>query len=234
MRSRLVCFALLYNLLSLTVSGQQVFTIRGIVTSKETGDRISQVQVHDLRSNAFMMSDEFGVFSIKAATDDTLQFSKPGYTVRELAIFNSADVVVELQNEIVLKEIVIKDKTIASEQNAAIANYREKGLYFDGSPPLAIFNPISGSPLTGLHELLGKDAANERHFIGFIRDDEQAAYIDNRFTSSLVKSITHLPENEITGFMDACRPGYSDLKTWSDYQLQQYIKTAFVKWQKKK
>jgi len=179
------------------------------------------------------MTDQTGVFSIMAAVGDTLEFSKLGYALRRSTVINSADVVVGLQEQKVLTEIVIKDRSVQYEQNALLANYREKGLYFDGSPPLAIFNPISGSPLTGLHELLGKDAAYERRFIKFTHDEQTSAYIDSRFTRSLVKSITNLREEELTGFMDGCRPDYEDLKTWSDYQLRKYIKAAFGKWHKK-
>jgi hypothetical protein len=232
--SRLVCwFGLLTVLLTLVqgAGAREAFVIHGLLIQSQAGGRIPQVAIRDIRSRAVAMSDELGGISIKVTVGDTLQFAKTGFAVTKIVVVSQADLLVTMQAEIALKEVSIKEKSVARDQQELVNNYREKGLYFDGSPPLLLFNPISGSPLTGLHELLGKDAANERRYLHFARNEQQEAYIDKRFTSSLVKSITNLQDTELPAFMDNCRPRYDDLTTWSDYQLQLYIRAAFAKWQ---
>ena len=70
--------------------------------------------------------------------------------------------------------------------------YRSKGLYFDGRPPLWLFSPFGGSPLTAFYELFSQDARNERHFIKFSKDEMEAIAVDRRYTKALVKQVTNL------------------------------------------
>jgi hypothetical protein len=210
----------------------QNFIIKGLILKSNATERISSVQVASQKTHTVAISNDLGSFNITTSAGDTLLFSKTDYSSEKIAISNSNDLLVYLKPVIKLNEVVIKDKTAIQQQKEIVNSFRAKGLYFDGRPPLIIFNPISGSPLTGFHELLGKDATNERRFIRFSQNEQQAEAIDKRYTKEFVRSITHLSDDELQAFMDAYRPSYTDFKNWNDYQLRQYIKSSFEAWQK--
>lgn len=211
----------------------QVLNAGGIVYNKSSSVRISQAIITDLKSRVVMISDDLGRFSIKTALGDTLLITKESYTSQKIVIANVNDLVIYMQPVIKLNEVTIKGKTNKQELNEIVNSYRSKGLYFDGKPPIGVFNPISGSPLTGFHELLGKDAADERRFIRFSKNEKEAIEIDKRYTKELVKSITKLLDDEITKFMDEFRPSNTDINKWNDYQLINYIKKSLAAYSNK-
>lgn len=211
----------------------QSFIVKGLILKDKASERISGVQIVSQKTRDIAVSNYLGNFSIKTSMGDTLQFNKTGYLSEKMVVVNSNDLLIYLKPVVLLNEVVIKDKTALLRQKEIVNSYRAKGLYFDGRPPLIIFNPLSGSPLTGFHELFGKDAADERRFIHFSQNEHQAEEIDKRYTKELVKNITHLPDEELLIFMDAYRPSYSNFKNWNDYQLYQYIQSSFEAWQEK-
>ncbi len=214
---------------------QQTLTIRGVVFKKNSAERIAQVLVTNLKSNSLMMSDELAGFSIKAAIGDTLLVTKNGYTPQKIVVSNPDGIVVYMQPVIKLNEVTIKGQTKKQELNDVVNTYRSKGLYFDGKPSLwDIISPFGGSPLTGLYELFGKDAANERRFIKFSKNELEAVEVSKRYTKALVKSVTKLPDEEVVKFMTVFTPSYEDIKGWNDYQLILYIKKSLAYYQKNK
>ena len=214
---------LIYCLPSL-VFAQQTFTIKGILYKKETDDRIAQAVITDLKSQLVMMSDELGDFSITAAKGDTLLFNKNGFAEQKQVVTNANDIIVYLQPVIRLAEVTIKEKSTQQELNDAINTYRSKGLYFDGKTP---FWSFINSPLTGLYEMFGKDATNERHFIAFSKDEMESIAVSKRYTPQLVKQVTLLPDSEVVKFMLQYTPSYEDIQQWNDYELISHIKKYF-------
>ena len=204
---------------------QQEFTVNGIVFVKNTSDRIAQATATNTRTQVIMMTDELGNFNIKAAKGDTLLFNKKGYGQQTLVINRSEDVVIYMQGIVVLPQVTINGgQSTKQQQNDVIDAYRSKGLYFDGKPPWWIFNPINGSPLTGLYELFSRDAKNERHFIKISKEESEAIEVNRRYTPKLVKQVTALPDTDVVKFMQQYTPSYEDLKTWNDYDLIKHIK----------
>jgi len=151
-----------------------------------------------------------------------------------MVVGNAGDLAIYLQPVIQLGEVTIKGQTKRQELNEVVNTYRSKGLYFDGKPPVWLFSPFGGSPITGFYELFSKDAANERRFIRFSKNEMEASEVDRRYTKDLVKSVTKLPDDEVQKFMITFRPSYEDMKEWNDYQLIQYIKKNFAYYQKNK
>jgi hypothetical protein len=231
---KIICSAFILFCLHAFAYAQQALNIRGIIFKTNSQDRVAQVLITNMKSQVPMISDELGGFSIKASIGDTLLFSKIDYMPQKVAVANNNDQIIYMQPVVKLNGVTIKDKTNSLELNEVINHYRNKGLYFDGRPPIWIFNPISGSPLTGFHELLGKDAANDRRFIRFSKSESEAVEVDKRYNRELVKHITKLPDEEIEKFTEAFRPSYSDIKRWNDYQLIQYIQDSFNYYNKNK
>jgi len=168
-----------------------------------------------------MMSDELGGFTIKTAIGDTLLFSKEGYGSLKQVVVSAADMVVYMQPIVSLKQVTIQGESSKQELNDVTNTYRSKGLYFDGRPPFMAF---IASPLTAFYELFSQDAANERHFIKFSKNEQEAIAVDGRYTKELVKRVTGLPDDEVIKFMQQYRPSYEDIQGWNDYELISHIK----------
>jgi hypothetical protein len=202
-------------------NAQQTFTLNGIFFKKSTDERIASATVTDMKTQVIMMSDELGGFNIQTSKGDTLLFKKSGYTDQKQVVTGSADIAVYMQPIIVLQQVTIKGQSTKQELNDVTNAYRSKGLYFDGRPPLMAF---IGSPLTAFYELLSTDAANERHFAKFSKNELEAIQVNKRYTPELVKEVTKLPDDEVIKFMQQYTPSYEDLKGWNDYDLISHIK----------
>lgn len=168
-----------------------------------------------------MMSDELGGFNIPASKGDTLLFKKTGYTEQKQVVSGPNDIVVYMQPIIVLQQVNIQGQSTKQELNSVINDYRSKGLYFDGHPPLMAF---IASPITAFYELFSADATNERHFAKFSKNELEAIEVSKRYTPQLVKQVTHLPDNDVVKFMQQYTPSYEDMQGWNDYELISHIK----------
>jgi len=214
-----------------TASAQQPFTVTGILYKVNTSERIAQAVITDMKSNVVMMSDELGGFHIQVSKGDTLLVNKDGFTPQKTVITGTGDLLIYLTPGRQLAEVTVKDKSTKQEQADVINDYRSKGLYFDGKPPAWSF---INSPLTGLHELFSRDAANERHFIQYTKDESEQAAVDRRYTPKLVKQVTGLSDEDVAKFMAQYRPSYEDMKQWNDYDLIDHIKKYLVYFKKHK
>jgi hypothetical protein len=218
-------FIFLFCLFS--AEGQQVFTIKGVTSKKLSAERVAQVVITNLNSREIKMSDELGWFSIKAAIGDTLLFSRIDYTDQKIAITNPADIPVYMQPVIKLATVTIQGESKKQELNEIVNSYRSKGLYFDGKPPITAFSPFGGSPITGLYELFGKDARNERRFIRFTKDENEYAEVKKRYNLSFVKRITNTSDSTAKKFMAYYTPSYEDIKAWNDYELIKHTREEY-------
>ena len=168
-----------------------------------------------------MMSDELGGFNIPASKGDTLLFKKTGYTEQKQVVTGPNDIVVYMQPIIVLQQVNIQGQSTKQELNSVMNDYRSKGLYFDGHPPLMAF---IASPITAFYELFSADAVNERHFAKFSKNELEAIEVSKRYTPQLVKQITHLSDDDVVKFMQQYTPSYEDMRGWNDYELISHIK----------
>ena len=209
-------------------SQQKEISINVIIYRQNTSERIAQAVITDMKNQVIMMSDELGGFTIKTAIGDTLLFNKTGYAPLKQVVTSPADIVVYMQPIVVLQGVTIKSESSKQELKDVITTYRSKGLYFDGKPPLSLFSSFGGSPFTGFYELFSRDAANERHFIKFSKEENEAIAVDSRYTRALVKRVTNLPDDDVIKFMQQYRPSYEDMKEWNDYELISHIKKYLV------
>ncbi|MHB8206045.1 hypothetical protein [Mucilaginibacter sp.] len=207
--------------LPILVQAQQAFTVNGIFFKKSSDERIASATVTNLKSQQIMMSDELGGFSISASKGDTLLFKKTGYTEQKQVITGPNDIVVYMQPIIVLQQVTIQGQSTKQELNSVMNDYHNKGLYFDGHPPLMAF---IASPITAFYELFSADATNERHFAKFSKNELEAIEVTKRYTPQLVKQVTHLSDDDVVKFMQQYTPSYEDMRGWNDYELISHIK----------
>jgi len=227
MKLKYIVIAVLFCLPILCFGQRKEISINVIIFRQGTSERIAQAVITDLKSRVIMMSDEIGGFSIRTAIGDTLLFAKQGYDPLKQVVTSETDIAVYLHpvTSIALQQVNIHGESTKQELNDVTNTYRSKGLYYDGSPPFMAF---IASPLTAFYELFSQDAANERHFIKFSKNEEEAIAVDSRYTKELVKRVTNLPDEEVIKFMRQYRPSYEDMQEWNDYELIAHIKKYLV------
>jgi hypothetical protein len=211
-------------LLSLTAEGQQLLTIKGVISKKLSVERIPQVLISNVRSREVMISDELGWFTIKAEIGDTLLFSKFDYTDQKIIITGTGDIPVYMQPVIKLAEVKIQGQTKKQELQDVLNDYGRKGIYYNGNPPVA---SLIMNPLNDLHLLFGTDAKQFRRFKAFTKGEIEYAEVHRRYNVTLVKHVTHTSDSTAKKFMEYYTPSFEDLKEWNDYDLIKRIKKSY-------
>jgi len=224
MRIARLCLFTLCLIAGLNAAGQQVLTIRGVISKKLSGERVAQVVVHNLKSRELMMSDELGWFTIKASVGDTLLFTKQDFTDQKIVVLNGSDMPVYMQPVIKLNTVTVQGESKKQELSDVLKDYNRKGVYYNGDPPLL---SILLNPLNDLHTWFGKDAANLRRFKHYTKEELEASAVDRRYTVTLVKKVTNAPDSTVKKFMEFYRPSYEDIKAWNDYDLVKKVKKTY-------
>lgn len=208
---------------------QQTELVRGIIFKKGMLEKISGASITNLRTLVTTKSNFYGEFISQAAIGDTLMVEKEGFTVFKQAITSYSPLYITMLPNIVLDQVTIQGQTKKQELSEVMKDYRSKGLYFDGKPPVLayIFNP-----LTALHEAFGKTGGAARTFKKYAEREQQATEVDRRYTPDLVSKTTGLTGIELQHFMENYKPSYEDLQKWADYDIIVYIKKSYENYKK--
>ena len=224
MRFSLYLLILICLCLSVTASAQE-FTLKGVISKKNTPQRVAQVSVKNLNTKAIILSDDLGWFTIKASVGDTLTFSKEDYTPQKVAVLNQSDMPIYLQPMIVLSEVKIAGQSKKQEINAIMNDYRKQGTFYAGKPPVLSFIT---NPLTGIYELFGATPNRARRFAQFSKGELELAEINRRYNVAFVRQITKIPSDSLARrFMNYYTPSFEDLKGWNDYDLSKHIQKSY-------
>ena len=220
----LFLFAAIFLLVQIA-SAQQVLTIHGVTSKKQSTDRVAQVLIHNLHSGDVMMSDELGWFTVKAQAGDTLLFTKDEYTDQKVVILNGSDLPVYMQPVIHLNTVTVQGQSTKQELNDVMAGYKKDGVFNNGKslPALAFIT----SPLTGIYNLIGSDAKNARHFAAYSKAELEYAAINRRYNVAFIKRVTAASDTEAKKFMTYYMPTYEDIKAWNDYDLAREVRKQY-------
>ncbi len=211
---------------SYTAFAQQEFLLKGVIFHRQNGQRVANALVANKNNKITVASSDLGWFSIKVNVGDTVKISKKDYAEYFYVVADQKDVVVQMSPVIQLNEVRIVGQTKKQELDEAMSHYRAQGSFFNGKPPLRLFSPISGSPITGFYELFGKTPRQAKHFQEFSKLETEQIKIDKRFNKEVVKRLTDLTEEQLQPFMDSYRPSLDQLTAWNDYDLINYIKKS--------
>jgi CarboxypepD_reg-like domain len=184
-------------------------------------------------------TDSNGNYYIRVNYSDSLSFSYLGRATQmfPVSMMNSTtgfDIALHV-NPTVLNEVRVmpKDYYLDSLQNRKdyekIFNYKKPGLELtDGS--------VGGGVGFDLDEIINVFRfKRNRRLLAFqerLVADEQDKFIDHRFTRYIVKQITHLDGDAEDSFMRRYRPSYQFTQLATDYEYAEYIKLAYIDYQK--
>lgn len=225
MKSLIITFVLVLTMIGLSTRSAQAqeSSVQGLIMDKSFSSKISGVSVLNKRLRISTISNELGLFRIKAISGDTLSLSKTGYADLIVPLLELSDKVLILQAVIRLSEVRVEAQSKKQELDEVRAQYRKKGSYYAGKPPfLAYFF----KPLTALYELIGKTPGQARRFNAYYTRELQESEIDRHFNTFTINKITGLEGNDLHNFMQSYRPQYQDFTTWDEYALIDYIKKS--------
>lgn len=209
-------------------------TIQGVVFQDGTKARIERVEVRNYRSGQFTYSDKFGLFDIRCKIGDTIQFERIGYQPQKIAIKDHSNLQIRLRITNQLKEVAITGQ-LASQtfKEASRAISKEKGIFYEGKPPLALLLPFGGQPLTFFYELLGKDGRRVRRLNQLAASAAEAEEIERRFSDFIIRQTVPIDSAKLEDFKLKYTPKVDKLRKWSDYERASYIKASFEEFEKK-
>ena len=230
MSFRLIFFSTLFFVLSLiafNTFGQQNGLVNGVVFEKGTKLRVALAEVKNKRSGFAVGTNDIGVFTIKANLGDTLMIAKRNFEPLEVVIKSQKDLILFLDKGNVLNEVLITGQTKAKALEEVRNDYKAKGSFYAGKPPVLSF---LFSPLTALYELFGKTPKQARRFERMYQNEMQDSYVDRFFNKSLIKQHTGLTGKDLENFMINYRPDYENAKNWNSYDGLKWIAESYKRY----
>lgn len=219
----LVCF---HQLLA-----QDHISLKGLIFKKGTSQRLSKVTIENKQSKIKSESDEYGNFLIEVNIGDTLYFYKYGLQDEETIITKKQNLIIYMSENLILQEVVVKEKSKQQEQKEILQDFRSKGVFYNGKPPLLAY---LFTPLTALNELLGKDANNARRFGNYISRENAEVEVDRHFNDVVIKKAINIKEENLIEFKYLYRPKPEDVTYRNVYDDMKYIKDSYQKYKKRK
>ncbi|HWW38611.1 hypothetical protein [Pedobacter sp.] len=219
--------ATLLLFMAFNVSAQQGFILKGVVMERGTTNRITSGEVVNKRTEGSVNTNDLGLFQIKVNLGDTLFVFKNEFANAEVVVQSNKDLVIYLNRSTNLREVNIYGESKKQELDGMRQEYRNKGSFYAGKPPLLSY---LFTPLTAMYELFGRTPKNARHFGKFYSNELQQTEIDGFFNESIIKKHTDLKDKDLENFMLNYRPDYSVASKWTEYDAIKYIRDSYKKY----
>lgn len=212
------------------LNAQQNFTLTGVLFEKGTTLRIALAEVKNKRTGFSAGSNDIGLFTIKASIGDTLLVTKRNFSDLQVVVKDTKDLVLYLNKGTMLNEVVVTGQTKKQALNEIKKDFRNKGSFYGGKPPLALLNPFGGSPLTFLYELFGRTPKQARRFNTMYQNEMQDSHVDQYYNKTLINQQTGLSGKELEDFLVNYRPTYDQAKNWNVYDGIKWINDSYKKY----
>lgn len=222
-----IVFFVLFAITVFPSVAQETGIVKGVIMEKGTQSRVAAAEIYNKKNKVSVRSNDFGLFQISAYPGDTLVVYKQNYADAQLVIPSVKDVVIFIDRGTTLAEVNIYGQTKKQELNELKQDYRDKGSFYAGKPPVLSY---IFTPLTALYELFGRTPKNAKRFNRYYNNELQQTEIDGYFNESLIKKHTDLSGKALEDFMLNYRPDYETAKNWSEYDALKYIRDAYKKY----
>lgn len=225
--------ASIFLLLTLALSNvyaQNSFVVKGVLIDKAANIRVALATITNLNTGAAVGTNDMGFFSITANIGDTILVEKQRYQDVKAVVQNTRDLVLYLNAATTLNEVVITGKTKKQALDEIKQDFKNKGSYYGGKPPLGLLLPFGGSPLTFLYELFGKTPKQAKRFNRMYKNEMQNGEVDLFFNKALINKHTGLTGAQLDEFMINYRPTFAQAKTWTSYDGIKWINDSYKKY----
>ena len=211
-----------------SAQAQQTGLIKGVVMEKGTPNRVAMAEIWNKRTDGSVRSNDLGLFQIKAIVGDTLMIFKQDFANLQLVVATEKDMLVHLMRESnTLSQVNIYGQTKKQEMEDIKREFRNKGSYYAGKPPVLSYIL---SPLTAVYELFGRTPKNAKRFNNYYVSELQQTEIDRYFNETKIQKYTDLKGKQLEDFMLNYRPDYEVVKKWAEYDAIKYIQDTYKKY----
>jgi hypothetical protein len=202
---------------------------QGLLLKSNTNIRLGSVTVLNKRTLGNARSSMFGVFGILAQPGDTLEFKSDNYQVTNFVVTDLEDKVIFMAPVIQLAEVVIKENSIKSEIKEAQDGYRRKSVFYTGTPH---YYYLFLKPMTFIYENFKSEVRDARRFNKYAKRELASYKVAERFNDSTIKKVVPLKDTELEDFKSDYMPTLNQINAWNDYDLINYIKNAYIDFEK--
>lgn len=222
-------FVAILIFLSFSSNGQKRKTIYGYLKDSVTNAPIALASVRNISTNTTTMTGNDGRFSIQAAENHILSFAAVGYFFDTLQYANSY-----LLQDTLYPALtpLVRDLGNVTVTNSGFSQYqldsieRRKDFLQDivnyTIPTVSQSNSGAGIALN--LDRFSRHERNKRKALQFYETNEKEAYINYRFNTPLVVSLTRFKDEKLRLFMQQHRPTYDWLrKHTSEEDIRYYI-----------
>jgi hypothetical protein len=206
------------------VSAQDDFQLSGVIMVKGSTTRVALAEITNKRTQYTVGSNDLGIFQIKAIVGDTLLVIKRSFSDVEQVVLSDRDMIIYLNMGNTLSQVNIRGQSKKQELDQLKQDFRDKGSFYEGKPPLLSY---IFAPLTALYELFGSTPKKARRFGKYYNTELQQTTIDGFFNESLIQQNTQLEGKDLENFMLNYRPEYSKSRNWTEYDAVKYIRDSY-------
>lgn len=123
-----------------------------------------------------------------------------------------------------LNEVVIVGQSKKQSLDELKRDFRDKGSFHGGKPPLLSF---LFTPLTALYDLFGKTPRQDRRLGRMYQTEIQDLQVDQFFNKTVINQQTGLSGKELEDFLVNYRPTYEQAKHWTTYDGMKWINDSY-------
>ena len=226
-------FLYLLGFLAFTSSAfAQEKNIAGIVFDRETKFRLSRVRIINTQTKQTVFNNAKGEFYINAKPGDVLICNLMGYQTDSLKITNQETLIIYLKRlSIRLQEVVVKDSVLSAKAKYEEVKRDFNKLYRIGNNKdlITVGQGGAGLGIDAIWSAFSKEGRNARRLLELMERDYQNAFVDQVFTRDLVSRNTGLTGDKLLIFMLNNRPGYIFASKASAYDLLNYIRLSYMR-----
>ena len=213
-------------------------TVSGCVYDISGRRPLESIVVYSATNKA--ITDSLGRYIITVQAKDSLYFSLFGKNTQKYSI----DTIEDLQNFNIMIHVTGFDLPEVRVRNSyykldSIQNRIDYAKYFNYQPPglklsnnQNLFGPSGLTIGFDLDEIINSFRFKRNRNLQFLQkrllNQEQEKYVNYRFTKRFVQKLTHIEGEELTKFMEFCRPNYEVLGLLNDLELGLYIEKKFA------
>jgi len=208
----------------------QEIKLTGVLFENGTKVRIALAEITNKRSGYSVGSNDLGLFYMKAVVGDTLLITKRGFVDMQVAVTSAKDLILRLNRGNLLDGVTITRQSKKQALNDMEKDFKAKGTFYAGKPPLALLSPFGGSPLTFFYELFGKTPRDARRFRKYHATELEQSHVDEFFNKTIINKNTGLEGKALDDFLISYRPDYEIAKNWTSYDGLKWIADSYKKY----
>ena len=208
----------------------QEIKLTGVLFENGTKVRVALAEITNKRSGYSVGSNDLGLFYMKAVVGDTLLITKRGFVDMQVAVTSAKDLILRLNRGNLLDEVTITRQSKKQALNDMEKDFKAKGTFYAGKPPLALLSPFGGSPLTFFYELFGKTPRDARRFRKYHATELEQSHVDEFFNKTIINKNTGLEGKALDDFLISYRPDYEIAKNWTSYDGLKWIADSYKKY----